>query len=164
MDDFTLFDNDINVLNSDFIKIQQLLGQVSLNVNPSKTFFDNSVGDVKDTLSQIKASLKEIVTEYEEIPTASGVELVEMNIEVIKNLDITQVNALIELLKDENLEEADADLILGFLRTHNDSLLSQIPMLLTRFPNLIKHIYTVCSGIRDKKISKCITRLSKRKQ
>ncbi|MBS4433293.1 hypothetical protein E2566_07995 [Pectobacterium punjabense] len=151
MDDFTLFDNNIDVLNNDFIKIQQLLGQVSLNVNPSKTSFDNSIGDIKDTLSQIKASLKEIVTEYEEIPTASGVELVEMNIEVIKNLDINQVNALIELLKDENLEEADADLILGFLRTHNDSLLSQIPMLLTRFPNLIKHIYTVCSGIRDKK-------------
>lgn len=36
MDDFTIFDNDIETLNNDFIRIQQLLGQVSLNINPSK--------------------------------------------------------------------------------------------------------------------------------
>lgn len=150
MDDFTIFDNDIETLNNDFIRIQQLLGQVSLNINPSKTTFDNVMGDVNETLTQIKSSLKEIITEYEHIPTASGVEVVETNIEIIKHLDDEQVNKLIDLLKDEKIEESDADLILGFLRTHNDSLLSQMPMLLGRFPNLIKHIYTICSGITDK--------------
>lgn len=150
MDDFTLFDDDPDVLALDFVKIQQLLGQYALNVNPSKTAFDNSVGDVKEALSQIRQSLKEIVTEYEEVPTESGVELIETDVEIVRNLNAHQVDALIELLKDENIEESDADLILGFLRSHSDSLLEQLPILLRRFPNLIKHIHTVCSGITDK--------------
>lgn len=150
MDDFTLYDDDPVVLQRDFIKIQQLLGQFSLNVNPSKTAFDNSVGDVKDTLSQIKLSLKEIIIEYEEVPTASGIEVIETDFEVVNKLSLEQINALLELLNDENLEESDADLILGFLKAHSDTLLSQLPMLLARFPNLMKHIYTICSGITDK--------------
>jgi len=150
MDDFTLFDNDPYVVQRDFTRIQQLLGQYALNVNPSKTAFDNSVGDVKETLSEIRQSLREIITEYEEVPTASGVELIETDIEVEKNLDPGQIDALLALLKDETLEESDADLILGFLRLHSDSVLEQLPILLSRFPNLIKHIYTVCAGITDK--------------
>ncbi|MDP3877081.1 MAG: hypothetical protein Q8Q50_08870 [Methylobacter sp.] len=54
------------------------------------------------------------------------------------------------LLKDESLEESDADLILGFLRFHSVSVLEQLPILLSRFPNLIKYIHTVCAGITDK--------------
>ncbi len=150
MDDFTLFDDNPTVIKQDFTRIQQLLGQFALNVNPSKTVFDNSVGDVKETLSAIRKSLKKIITEYEEVPTASGVELIETDVEVEKKLHASQVEALLSLLKDEALEESDADLILGFLRSHSDSLLEQLPILLSRFPNLIKHIHTVCSGITDK--------------
>ncbi len=150
MDDFTLFDNNPDIVQRDFIKIQQLLGQFALNVNPSKTAFDNSLGDVKEALSEIRQSLKEIVTEYEEVPTESGVELIETDVEVEKNLNAGQVEALLALLKDENVEESDADLILGFLRSHSNSLLEQLPTLLSRFPNQIKHIHTVCAGITDK--------------
>jgi len=150
MDDFTLFDDNQAVVHQDFVLIQQLLGQFALNVNPSKTFFDNAVGDVKEALSKIRKSLKEIVTEYEEVPTESGVELIESDIEVEKRLRPDQVDALLSSLKDEALEESDADLILGFLRSHSDSLLKQMPVLLGRFPNLIKHIHTVCSGISDR--------------
>ncbi len=150
MDDVTLFDDDPRVLRADFEKIQQLLGQFALNVNPSKTGFDNSVGDVKEALSEIRKSLKEIVTEYEEIPTASGVELIETEAEVENSLGNEQVNALLALLQDDALEESDADLILGFLRAHSDSLLDHLPILLRKFPNIIKHIHTVCSGVTDK--------------
>jgi len=150
MDDFTLFDDDPSIVQSDFAKIQQLIGQFALNVNPSKTVFDNSVGDVKEALSQIRQSLKDIITEYEEVPTASGMDLIETDVEVEKHLDGNQVEALLALLKDDGLEESDADLILGFLRSHSDSLLEQLPILLRKFPNLIKHIHTVCAGITDK--------------
>ena len=150
MDDFALFDNDPVVVQQDFVRIQQLLGQVALNVNPSKTSFDNAVGDVKEALSHIQMSLKDIVTEYEEVPTESGVELIETDVEVEKSLGPEQVDALLSLLKDDALEESDADLILGFLRSHSDSLLDQMPALLSRFPNLIKHIHTICSGVTDK--------------
>lgn len=150
MDDIKLFDDDLGVLNADFTKIQQLLGQFALNINPSKTGFDNSVGDVTQTLSAFQQSLKEIITEYVEVPSASGIGLVETGIEIENKLDDGQVDALLSLLKNEDLEESDADLILGFLKAHSNSLLEQLPALVRRFPNLIKHIHTVCAGVTEK--------------
>jgi hypothetical protein len=150
MDDLTLFDNDPNVLRQDFVRIQQLLGQFGLNVNPSKTHVDKDLGEVEATLSELHKSLKQIVEEIEEIHTASSVELVEIQTVVESKLSDAQVSALLTLLKDEQLDEADADLILGFLRLHSDSILSQIPGLLRRFPNLVKHIYSICGTISEK--------------
>ena len=150
MDDFTLFDNDPEVLKQDFIKIQQLIGKFALNINPSKTYYDNKVGNVEETLSDIRKSLKDIVTGYEEVHTASGVELIETEIEEDLALSKEQIVSLLNLLKEDDLEESDADLILGFLRLHSDSLLGLLPLLLNKFPNLIKHIHSVCAGIEDK--------------
>lgn len=150
MDDFTLFSDDLSVIRQDFIRIQQLLGQYGLNVNPAKTLYNTRNGDVQATISGIRQSLKEIVTEEIEIYSASDVEVAEIEVEVEKKLDKDQIASLLALLKDDTLEEADADLILGFLRSHSDSILEYLPMLLSRFPNLIKHIHSVCSGVSDK--------------
>ncbi len=150
MDDFTLFDNNPNALKQDFIRIQQLLGKFALNVNPSKTYYDNKVGDIQTTLTDIKQSLKEIITDYEEFPTASGVAVIETEVEIENSLSQEQVDGLMVLLKNDDLEESDADLILTFLRSHSDSLLEIFPILLERFPNLIKHIYSICAEITDK--------------
>jgi hypothetical protein len=150
MDDFTLFGDDPSVLQQDFIRIQQLLGQNGLNINPSKTFFDKSLEDVQDTLSKIQKSLFDIVHEYHHIETASGVELIEIESEVQKNLSQEQIDALLALLKDEALEESDAERILVFLRSHSDSVLAHIPTLLARFPNLMKHIHAICETIKEK--------------
>lgn len=150
MDDFTLFDNNKNILQHDFIKIQQLLGQFGLNINPSKTSYDKSIGDIAETLSVLRESLIEIVEEIHEVPNASGVEIVEIESEVTSSLTDDQVSALLTFLKDESLDEVDADLILGFLRSHSDSILEHLPMLLRRFPNLTKHIHSICSTVMDK--------------
>lgn len=150
MDDFTLFDNDPNVLKQDFILIQQLLGKFALNINPSKTYYDNKVGDISETLSNIKQSLQEIIIDYEEFPTASGMEVIETEVEVEKSLSQEQVDGLMALLKEDDLEESDADLILSFLRSHSDSLLELLPTLLEKFPNIIKHIYSICAEISDR--------------
>lgn len=150
MDDFTLFDDDPDVLRQDFLRIQQLLGQFGLNVNPNKTFYNKSIGDVEDTLSALHESLVEIVDEIQEVHGASGVDLVLVENEVASNLTEDQVNALLALLKDDALEEADADLILGFLRSHSDGILEHLPVLLRKFPNLTKHIHSVCSTVSEK--------------
>lgn len=150
MDDFTLFDNDPEVPRQDFVRIQQLLGQYGLNVNPSKTFFDKNTKGVEETLSKLHESLIDIVEDIEEVHGASSVEFIEVAMEVESTLTIEQINALLALLKDETLEESDADLILGFLRSHSDSILEHIPALLRRFPNLAKHIYAVCGTISEK--------------
>lgn len=150
MDDFTLFDDDHDVLRQDFLRIQQLLGQFGLNVNPSKTFYNKSIGDVEETLSALHESLVEIVDEIHEVHGASGVDFVHVENEVATNLTDDQANALLALLKDDALEEADADLILGFLRSHSDSILEHLPVLLRKFPNLTKHIHSVCSTVSEK--------------
>lgn len=150
MDDFTIYGDDESTVRKDFIRIQQLLGSLGLNVNPSKTYFNKSAETVDEKLSSIKESLKEIVSETVEVQSASGVNFVEIQSEVVKNLDSSQIAALISLLRDEALEETDADVILSFLRSHSDGVLEHIPGLLGRFPNLIKHIYTFCGGVADK--------------
>ena len=150
MDDFNLFDDDPSVLQQDFFRIQQLLGQFGLNVNPSKTHFDRSVGSVEDTLSAIRESLIEIVEGVEQVEGVSGVDLVEIEEEVVSDLTKGQIASLLALLRDDSLEESDADLILGFLRSHSDDILEHLPILLRRFPNLVKHLYSLCATITDK--------------
>jgi hypothetical protein len=150
MDDFTLFDDDPDVLRQDFLRIQQLLGQFGLNVNPSKTFYNKNIGEVEGKLTALHESLITIVEVIHEVPGTSGVDFVEIEDQVATNLSVVQVNALLALLKDESLEEADADLILSFLRSHSDSILEHIPALLRKFPNLTKHIYTICSTVSEK--------------
>ena len=150
MDDFALFDDDADVIRQDFLRIQQLLGQYGLNVNPSKTFYNKSIGNVEETLSALHKSLIEIVEENVKVYGASGVDYIQIENEVESSLSNEQVNALLSLLKDDALEEADADLILAFLRSHSDSILEHLPMLLRRFPNLIKHIHSICSTVSEK--------------
>ena len=150
MDDFNVFDNDQSVLRQDFFRIQQLLGQYGLNVNPSKTHFDKSLGNVEETLSKIHESLIEIVEGVEQVEGASGVDFVETEEEIVSGLTADQVTSLLGLLRDDALEEADADLILGFLRSHSDDILDHLPTLLRRFPNLIKHLYALCATVTDK--------------
>ncbi len=150
MDDFTLFDSDSDVLRQDFLRIQQLLGKFGLNVNPSKTFYNKSIGDVDETLSALHESLIEIVEEIHEVHGASGVDFVHVENEVATTLTDDQANALLTLLKDDALEEADADSILGFLRSHSDSILEHLPRLLRKFPNLTKHIHSICSTVSEK--------------
>lgn len=150
MDDFNLFDDDPSVLRQDFFRVQQVLGQFGLNVNPSKTHFDKSVGSVEDALSAIHASLIEIVEEFMLVEGVSGVDAVEIEQEVVTELTQHQVTSLLALLRDDALEEADADLILGFLRSHSDDILEHLPTLLRKFPNLVKHLYSLCGTISDK--------------
>ncbi|MEZ6139483.1 MAG: antiviral reverse transcriptase Drt5 [Zavarzinella sp.] len=150
MDDFSLFDNDPYVLKKDFQTIQTLLGQYALNINPSKTAFDVSSFDLNEKLTELRESLKEIITEYVEIPTASGVEFAEIVVELENSLRPEQVEALLGLLQNDSLEESDADRILSFLRLHSDNLLAYLPMLFMKFPNLIKHIHSVCGEVREK--------------
>lgn len=152
MDDFNLFDNDQSVLRQDFFRIQQLLGQFGLNVNPSKTHFDKSIDNVENTLSALHESLIDIVEGVAQFEGASGIDFVQTEEEVVSSLTEDQVTSLLTLLRDDSLDEADADLILGFLRLHSDDILEHLPNLLRRFPNLIKHLYSLCASITDKPV------------
>lgn len=70
LDDFYLFDDNEHVLNSDFLKIQQLLGERSLTLNTNKTKRDDEVMRLTPgTIDEIKVELLErrreiVVDEY----------------------------------------------------------------------------------------------------
>lgn len=154
MDDIYLFDDSEHILSLDFVKIQQLLGSIHLNVNPMKTKLDAQQPDVAATISEIRKTLYEIVEI--EVPigevVGSGVEVetetVELEFE--NTLNASQVEILLGLLREDTLEESDAELVLSALKAHSDSLLELIPSLLGRFPNITKHLYSICSSISDK--------------
>lgn len=150
MDDFSLFDDDPLILRQDFVKIQQLIGKYALNVNPSKTHYDMSVGGVEEKLSDIRHSLREIVRDFYWVGTPSGAEIVESGELLEHNLNEEQLESILALLQDESVDESDVDLILGFLRSHSESLLELMPSLLLRFPSQIKNIYSICHAIQDK--------------
>lgn len=150
MDDFYMFDDSMHVLFRDFATIQQLLGQFALNVNPSKTGVDDMQTDVAAKVSEIKKSLLEVVEIEEYIDTASGVEVTSDLVEVEHQLSSTQIETLLAFLKDDALEESDAELILNILRMHSDSLLEYLPVLFARFPNLYKQLHAVSSHVSDK--------------
>lgn len=153
MDDFTLCDDSPRTLRQDFHRIQQILGQYALNLNPSKTIYDGRIGDVTEKLNEIKEALSELIEDYEPVYGASTIEDVVVNeVEITSTLDDEQVRNLVGLLKNDEADESDADMILGFLSQHaaSDHLLEVMPELLSRFPNLIKQIYSVCADVSDK--------------
>ena len=159
MDDFTLYDSSAKTIRQDFQRIQQVLGQYGLNINPSKTIYDGRVGDVSESLNEIKEALSEIIEDYEPVYGASSIEdVIISEIEIEKALDVDQVRSLVGLLKNDEADESDAEMILGFLSKHaeSDHLLEVIPELLLRFPNLVKQIHSVCANVEDKEGLKSI--------
>src|SRR3546814_5239202 len=76
MDDIYLFDDSESVLAKDFIRIQQLLGAFGLNINTSKTAYDEAVADVTSAVTQIQKDLMQVVEIENYVDTPSGVEVV----------------------------------------------------------------------------------------
>jgi hypothetical protein len=94
--------------------------------------------------------LSEVIEVDVYIDTPSGVEVGSEEVEIAHQLSAKQVDALLSFLRDEALEESDADLILNVLRTHSDSVLEYLPILLAKFPNIYKHLYSLSASISDR--------------
>lgn len=164
MDDIYLFDDDQQVLVNDFLLLQTLLGQSSLNVNPRKTSLDNSAVSVQKAVTKIREQLAEIVDDdlTEHVYFGSGVEIswVEDDEEeeedeeavgaVTGTLTGEQYEKLLELLVDPLAEESDVELILGMLLNDSGSLTDVVPVLLGRFPNIVKQLYKIVGLIDDR--------------
>lgn len=150
MDDFYIFDDVEKTLLQDFTRIQELIGAKALNVNPAKTSRNSANSDVTKMVSEIRKSLLEVIQIEVPISGLSGIEFEHVELEVENNLDDGQVNELLGFLRSDDLEESDADLILNVLKSHSDSVLEFLPTLLTKFPNISKHIFAISVSITDK--------------
>jgi hypothetical protein len=150
LDDFYLFDDDEHVLNSDLLKVQQLLGERSLTLNTNKTKRDDEVVRLAPgSIDEIKVELLQrrreaVVDEY-------GKESVETPDEEEDDdpLSEEQRDYLIELLKDPDIDEADAELVLTVLKSRDDDVLEHLAYLLERFPSLTRRIYGYSKHIED---------------
>ncbi len=151
MDDFVLFSDDLGKLQRDFIRIQELLGQKVLSVNPAKTKFrDRNEPSVKDPLDKIREGLLRRHT-YAFRSLYSDTDAADVDPEPQQAfLTEEEEEYLLGLLDSPQLEEEDAELVLAYLRDKAEDLLEHISTILWRFPYLSKSICLFSRFIDDK--------------
>jgi hypothetical protein len=146
-----LFDNDEQILIGDFMKVQQLLGERSLAVNVHKTKRDDDVLRLAPgTIDEIKVQLLELRREVvvDEYGEESEEEVDEEDDD--DPLTEEQLEYLLDLLKDPDLDESDAELVLTVLRSRDADVLEHLGDILERFPSLTKRIYTFSKHVTDR--------------
>ena len=155
MDDIHLFDDCRDTLVSDFLKIQDLLGGIGLNVNAAKTSFDFGLGTINDSASTIRVRLREILDD--DRPRSyfgsgsdwsdQGDDEDDDNEDEISSEKIAELEGL---LPDVRADEADVELILAILQENNAVPATAIPTLYLRFPNIAKQLYKFVAASDDK--------------
>jgi Reverse transcriptase (RNA-dependent DNA polymerase) len=146
MDDFYLFSREAEVINMDFVLIQQLLGDKGLSLNPAKTAYEEEYQDIPGEIDEMKVSLlkvRRIVIEVSGEPFQDE-ELDE------ENLSEEQVEYLLNLLKNPDIDEADAELVLVLLRDRGEDVLSRLEAFVRRFPGLSRNVYHFARHVADK--------------
>lgn len=147
MDDIYIFSDARNEVLSDFITLQRMLGDKGLSVNPSKT----KLGRVKeiDVEERIDALRESLLERRSFIVTGSGADFDPEEVEA-DTLTENEIEYLMDLLKNPDIEEEDAELVLALMRDHSSDVLGNLEDFLRRFPNLSKSIFHFCSHIDDK--------------
>jgi hypothetical protein len=150
LDDFYLFDDSEQILNSDFQIIQHLLGELGLSLNTSKTVRDDEVLTLPPgTIDDIKLELLKL---RREIVIDSYGEEVEEEVDEEDDddpLNEEQTEFLIDLLKNPDIDESDAELVLTVLKTRGEDVLEHLTDFLVRFPSLTRRIHSYSKHVDD---------------
>lgn len=158
MDDIHLFDDSRETLVSDFLKIQDLLGGMALNVNAAKTTFDFRLATVNESASTIRLRLREILNDDRQHSYfGSGSDWSEEDEDDDEDMHYgrdkissEEISELEDLLLDARADEADVELILGILQENDTVPATVIPTLYLRFPNIAKQLYKLIAASDDK--------------
>jgi hypothetical protein len=139
MDDFYVFSDTDNDVVADFLRIQEELGRRGLSVNPSKTKLssvsDEDIGRPVDTIKL------ELLQRRGRVLTASSADPNEDEDLDDEELSDEELQYLQDLMKTEDIEEEDAELVLAMMRDHSEVVLEHLPAFLAKFPNLSKNVY-----------------------
>jgi hypothetical protein len=130
----------------DFVLIQQLLGDKGLSLNPAKTSYEEEPKNIADEVDEMKVSLLKVRRFIIEI---SGMEVEDEDLEE-SSLSEEQVEYLLDLLKNPDIEESDAELVLVLLREHGEDVLPQLEGFLRRFPGLSRNVYHFAKHVGDR--------------
>lgn len=146
MDDFVLFSNSEKRLRNDFVTIQKLLGDKGLSLNPHKTSegIRENVGleqEIENVRAQLLQRRRVIMTDYDGVS--------EEEIEVAKDLSDEEMDFLRGLLKQDDIDEEDAELVLALMAQHAEEVFERLHEIATKFPHLIKNVYGFCSKTND---------------
>jgi hypothetical protein len=79
----------------------------------------------------------------------SGMEFEDEELEE-KSLSEEQIEYLLDLLKNPDIDEADAELVLVLLRDHGEDVVSRLESFLRRFPGLSRNVYQFARHVADK--------------
>lgn len=147
MDDFYIFSNNEDFILEDFALVQRMLGDKGLSVNPSKTRLGQvSHLDIQGEVDYIKIGL---LQQRRLVIDISGTEW-EIDDPTPISLNAEQTDYLFHLLRNEEIEEEDAELVLVLMRDYSEDVMEYIDTFLRRFPNLSRNIYHFCEYIEDK--------------
>lgn len=142
LDDIFLFDNSYAILERDVIKMQSIIGKYALALNAEKTKFGSKAADFEERkLDEIKKSLlkkREEVKDYDESEKDKFVEL-----------EVEEIEYLESLINQRNVTEEDVELALSLLKEDKDQAHRLTDLVLNKYPNLIKSLYTLINDIDD---------------
>jgi hypothetical protein len=153
MDDVWLFDNDPDILISDFLAVQSLLSKRGLNINEekSKVLVGHDIeSEVPADIDEMKIRLLQRRREEFQHGWVYFDEGDEEEDENLESLSEEEVEYLISLLRSGNLQEEDAELVLSVMRDAKSDINDYLPALIKDFPGLTKRLYYFCVTYRDK--------------
>jgi hypothetical protein len=81
----------------------------------------------------------------------SGMAVVDEDLDE-KPLSDAQVEYLVDLLKNPDIDESDAELVLVLLRDHGEDVIDRLDVFLHRFPGLSRNVYHFARHIMDKEV------------
>ena len=155
MDDVWLFDDNPDLLISDFLTIQSLLSQRGLNINEAKS----KVLVGHDLESEVPADMDEMKIRLlqrrrEELQHGGAYydesDEEEDEEEELDSLTEEEVEYLISLLSSGDIQEEDAELVLTVMRDAKSDINDYLPTLIKDFPGLAKRLYYFCISYQDK--------------
>ncbi|EJT04999.1 antiviral reverse transcriptase Drt5 [Rhizobium sp. CCGE 510] len=154
MDDIYLFGNKLEDLKSDFDEIQRLLGLKGLSVNSSKTRTggmpqtdeaDEHLNEIKKRLLQRRRHL--IITNYADDDDGRNDD--DGN-DAGAALDEEEIEFILSILREGDLSEDDAELIMIVMRDHVEVMEEFLGLFAEGFPHLAKNFYGLCAEAKDK--------------
>jgi hypothetical protein len=147
MDDFHLFSDSEDTINTDFVLVQQLLGEKGLSLNPAKTSYETDEQDIAKRIDEMKVSLLKVRRFVIEV---SGLIFRDEEEEVEEPLNDEQLEYLLDLLKNPDIDESDAELVLVLLRDHGEDVVPKLEGFLRRFPGLSRNVYHFARHVTEK--------------
>ena len=138
LDDIHFLSDDEVAIAADLLLVQRILGEKGLSLNSEKTrVAEGDQANLEAEIEDMKVGLLRVRQEWIEV---SGEETEEEVVEY-ETLSDEQTEYLLELLRDPNLEEADAELVLTLLSEHGEEVLDRMASVWPRYPALSRPIY-----------------------